>query len=62
MASPDGDEEFDRFVASRPERQDDQGPDFAVMAENVLGTDRTPEDILENEDVRNVYLGEEFKL
>ncbi|MBG0789015.1 MAG: DUF885 family protein [Desulfovibrionaceae bacterium] len=39
--------DFDRFVASRPETRDEQSPDFTVMAEAVLGTDRTPEDILE---------------
>jgi lipopolysaccharide export system ATP-binding protein len=33
-----------------------------ILAEGQILAEGTPEDILENEDVRNVYLGEEFKL
>jgi lipopolysaccharide export system ATP-binding protein len=33
-----------------------------ILAEGQILAEGTPEDILENEDVRTVYLGEEFKL
>lgn len=38
--------DFDRFVTSLPEMRDSRGPSFTEMAESVLGTDKTPEDIL----------------
>lgn len=38
--------EFDRFVTAIPETPERRGPSFPEMAEAVLGTDRTPEDIL----------------
>ena len=38
--------DFDRFVTSRPETSDSRGPSFPEMAEAVMGTGRTPENIL----------------
>lgn len=37
--------DFDRFVTSRPEIPESEGPSFECMAEYVLGTDRTPAQI-----------------
>jgi len=37
--------DFDRFVASRPEPADADGPSFALMAEGLLDTHLSPEDI-----------------
>ena len=37
--------EYDRFVTSRPEIPDPDGPDFRYMAERVLGTDRSVEEL-----------------
>lgn len=37
--------DFDRFVSSRPEVPEPEGPTFTVMAEQVLGTERTAQDI-----------------
>ena len=37
--------DFDRFVTSRPEVPDSEGPTFETMAELVLGTDRTAHQI-----------------
>lgn len=37
--------DFDRFIASRPEVAEPDGPSFAVMSENVFNTSRTAEDI-----------------
>lgn len=45
--------DYDRFVTSRPEIPETEGPSFQHMAENVLGTDKTPEEIL-------ALAGEEF--
>ena len=39
--------EFDRFVTSRPEIPDPEGPPFTYTAEHVLGTDKTPEELHE---------------
>ncbi|BCS88424.1 DUF885 family protein [Pseudodesulfovibrio sediminis] len=38
--------EYDRFVTTRPEVMDNQGPSFAYLAEHVYGTDKSPEQIL----------------
>lgn len=38
--------DFDRFVISRPEIPDSQGPSFEQMCESVLGTEKTAENIL----------------
>jgi hypothetical protein len=38
--------DFDRFVTSRPETSENRGPSFTEKAETVLGTDRSPQDIL----------------
>ncbi|WP_319581761.1 DUF885 family protein [uncultured Pseudodesulfovibrio sp.] len=37
--------EYDRFVTSRPVIPDPDGPSFAYIAENVLGTDRSVEEL-----------------
>lgn len=37
--------DFDRFVTSRPEVPESEGPSFAVMAESVFGTDKSPQEI-----------------
>jgi len=37
--------DFDRFVTSRPEIPEAEGPPFANMTKNVLGSDKTPEEI-----------------
>lgn len=35
--------DFDRFVTSRPENRDEEGPDFTTMARGLFGTDIEPE-------------------
>lgn len=37
--------DFDRFVATRPEMAEEEGPSFQIMAEGVLGTSRSAEEI-----------------
>ena len=37
--------EFDKFVTTRPEIPNDQGPPFSMVTENVLGSDKTPDEI-----------------
>jgi len=37
--------EFDRFITTRPEIPDSQGPSFSHMAENVLGTNKTAQEV-----------------
>jgi hypothetical protein len=37
--------DFDKFVTSRPEVPESGGPPFALMAKNVLGTNKKPEEI-----------------
>lgn len=37
--------DFDRFVTSRPEADESEGVTFEFMAENVLGTDKTAQEI-----------------
>lgn len=37
--------DFDRFVTSRPETADEEGPDFRVMAHGIMGTDMSPQEM-----------------
>ena len=38
--------EYDRFVTSRTETPDNEGPSFQHITKDVFGTDKTPQDIL----------------